>query len=83
MTLEDSFAEYLYAHEEQETCHIPRNNEYHVTQEKRGFKNIVTNWNSTNNTNNPIDTKDNNNNNNNNNNDNNSNGVSNGNLFSS
>ena len=49
MTLEDSFAEYLYAHEEQETCHIPRNNEYHVPQEKRGFKNIVTNWNSTNN----------------------------------
>ena len=82
MTLEDSFAEYLYAHEEQETCHIPRNNEYHVPQEKRGFKNIVTHWNSTNNymvTNNPVDTKDNNNNNN----DNNSNGVSNGNLFSS
>ena len=49
MTLEDSFAEYLYAHEEQETCHIPRNNEYHVPQEKRGFKNTVTNWNSTNN----------------------------------
>ena len=43
MTLEDSFAEYLYAHEEQETCHISRNNEYHVPQEKRGFKNIVTN----------------------------------------
>ena len=49
MTLEDSFAEYLYAQEEQETCHIPRNNEYHVPQEKRGFKNIVTHWNSTNN----------------------------------
>ena len=49
MTLEDSFAEYLYAHEEQETCHIPRNNEYHVPQKKGGFKNIVTNWNSTNN----------------------------------
>ena len=34
MTLEDSFSEYLYAHEKQKTSRIPHNYEYHVPQEK-------------------------------------------------